>query len=82
MTMAFTTLVSRETYRMRSSAQYKGDLVERRTREINGKLFEFTRVTWGDGSITVRAYQGTSAVPFREVTRCGGWWTDPEYLGL
>lgn len=79
--MSFAPLVERDTYWMRRSPSYRGDLVERRVREINGKRYEFTRVTWGDGSVTVRAYRGNSAVAFREVTRCGGWATDPEYFG-
>lgn len=77
--MAFTRLVGFERYRMRSSAQYPGDQVTREAREINGKRFEFSHIVWGDGSITVRAYRGNSAEPFREWTRCG-MWTDPAYL--
>lgn len=79
--MAFVTMVRREVYRMRSSAQYPGDRVERRERLIGGKRFEFTRIHWGDGSVTVRAYLGGAVEPFREVTRCGGWQTTAEYLG-
>lgn len=79
--MAFAPIVGRETYRMRTSPSYRGDVVERRIREINGRRYEFTRVTWGDGSVTVSAYEEESAVPFREVTGCGGWATDPAYFG-
>lgn len=74
-------LVDNETYRMRSSPTYKGDRVQRRVWEFNGKRFEFTRIVWGDGSVTVRAYAGESPEPFREWTRCG-MWTDPAYLGI
>lgn len=74
-------LVRAEEYRMRSSSTYPGDVVQRRVREFNGKRFEFTRIAWGDGSVTLWAYEGRSSVPFREVTRCGGWQTDPVYLG-
>lgn len=43
-----------ETYRMRSvPGGYPGDLVRRHTREINGKRFEFARVEWGTGEVTV-----------------------------
>lgn len=78
--MTFVQLIRTESYRMRKSAQYPGDYVERRTRLVGGKRFEFSRITWGDGSVTVRAYAGDSAEPFREWTRCG-MWTDPAYLG-
>lgn len=78
--MAFTTLISTEQYRMRASAQYPGDRVKRRVREINGRRYEFTRIVWGDGSVTVRAYRGRDGNDlFREWTGCG-MWTDPNYL--
>lgn len=75
----FVELVEAESYRMRTSATYPGDHVERRVRLIGGKRFEFSRITWGDGSVTVRAYVGGAGVPFREWTQCG-MWTDPAYL--
>lgn len=78
--MPFTELVNVERYRMRSSSEYRGDRVERRTRLIGGKRFEFARIRWGDGSVTIRAYRGGSGEPFREWTACG-MYTDPEYLG-
>lgn len=79
--MAFATLIDSESYRIRSSPTYKGDRVERRYWLINGKRFESTRITWGDGSVTVRMYFGASAEPFREWSSCG-MWTDPAYLGV
>lgn len=79
--MAFVEVVREEAYRMRSSATYRGDYVQHRELLIGGKRFEFTRITWGDDSVTVRAYVAGQAAPFREWTRCG-MWTDPAYLGL
>lgn len=79
--MAFAPVVEREAYRMRSvPGGYPGDWVERRVRLINGTRYEFARIVWGDGSVTLQA--GVAGrMPFREVTRCGGWQTDPAYLG-
>lgn len=74
-------LVHTKEYRMRTSPTYPGDQVRRRVWEFGGKRFEFTRIAWGDGSVTVRAYEGEACEPFREVTGCGGWQTDPVYLG-
>lgn len=52
-----------ETYRMRSvRGGYPGDLVQRHTRVINGKRFEFARIRWGTGETTVAAYPYNSAV--------------------
>jgi hypothetical protein len=45
----------RETYRMRSSAEYQGDYVESHARWINGRKFDFTRIFWGDGTVSVSA---------------------------
>lgn len=47
-----------ETYRMRKSPTYKGDYVETHTRMINGKPFDFSRVFWGDGTVSVCARIG------------------------
>lgn len=78
--MSFTQLINVEQYRMRSSAQYPGDWVTRRVRLINGVRFEFVRIVWGDGSVTVRAHRGRNGCHmFREWTGCG-MWTDPAYL--
>ncbi|MEV5330826.1 hypothetical protein [Streptomyces werraensis] len=45
-----------ETYRMRSvPGGYPGDLVQRHSRVINGKRFEFARIQWGTGEVTVTA---------------------------
>lgn len=46
-----------QTFRSGGHAGRKSDLHEVRSRRINGKLFDFVRVTWRDGSITVRAYE-------------------------
>lgn len=70
-----------ESYRMRSvPGGYPGDHVRRHERVINGRRYEFSRIAWGDGSVTVRAYFAGGGDPFREWTRCGVW-TDPAYLG-
>jgi len=42
---------NREEYGMRGT-----DWVEEYTRMINGTEYEFSRVTWGDGAVTVRAW--------------------------
>ncbi|WJN62613.1 hypothetical protein [Streptomyces phage phiScoe1] len=45
-----------ERYRMRSVlGGYRGDYVTTHTREINGKRFDFTRIEWGDDTVTVSA---------------------------
>lgn len=59
-----------EAYRMRSSAEYKGDRVTSHKRTINGNLYTFTRIVWGDGSVTIRAYAGTTTHVLHE-------WTQP-----
>ncbi len=51
-----------ENYRMRSSADYPGDLVERHERVINGHRYEFSRVQWGDGSVSVRSWIGGTTI--------------------
>lgn len=55
-----------ERYRMRSTATSRGDRVQRHTRWINGRKFDFNRVTWADGSVTVRAYKGGTTVVLHE----------------
>jgi hypothetical protein len=47
-----------ENYRMRGSSTYKGDWVKGHSRKINGKAFDFTKIRWADGSVTVRALEG------------------------
>lgn len=69
-----------ESYGMRGTRTRPSDQVDRHVRIINGTRYEFSRIRWADGSVTIRAYQGRSAEPFREWTRCG-MWTDPAYLG-
>lgn len=53
--MANAELIRTESYRMRTSPSYKGDYVERRVRLINGRKFEFARIFWGNGDVTVSA---------------------------
>lgn len=57
---------SKELYRMRSSRTYRGDRVERHIRRVYGKEIEFTRITWGDGSVTVRAYKKDTTLVLHE----------------
>lgn len=61
-----------ESYRMRSSTTYKGDMVESHTRRINRKDFDFSRVHWADGSITVTAYEANTT------NKIHCWVIDPE----
>lgn len=65
--MAFVEVVRTEAYRMRSSAVYRGDLVQSRELLIGGKRFESSRVFWGDGSVTV------SITPYGKTTRLHEW---------
>jgi hypothetical protein len=44
-----------QTYRMRGT-----DYVECYTRPINGKLYTFSRVRWGSGEVTIRAWMGNT----------------------
>jgi hypothetical protein len=60
---SFAPLVRSETYRMRTSSAYKGDYVESRVREIRGRWYEFTRVFWASGAVTVMA------TPYGRTTR-------------
>jgi hypothetical protein len=56
-----------EAYRMRSvKGGYPGDWVERRESVINGKRFEFSRIKWGDGSVTVRAHKAGTTIVLHE----------------
>ncbi|MET8111203.1 hypothetical protein [Streptomyces prasinus] len=45
-----------EEYRMRSSARYRGDLVHHHTREIGRRKYDFSRIEWGNGDVTVTAW--------------------------
>jgi hypothetical protein len=59
-----------EAYRMRSVAGpngYRGDYVEHHTRVINGKRFEFARIAWGDGGVTVYV------TPYNRTNRLHEW---------
>lgn len=51
-------------YRMRSvPGGYPGDWVEHRTFTAGGKSFESSRISWGDGTVTVKVYEaGTTNV--------------------
>lgn len=70
-----------ERYRVRSVAGgYAGDVIESHSRRIGAKVFDFVRITWADGSVTLRMFEGGTTILLREVTSCGGVWTDPAYL--
>jgi hypothetical protein len=47
-----------ETYTMRGHAGRKSDQVENHSRKINGKVYDFSRVTWANGDVAVRAFKG------------------------
>lgn len=49
---------NREVYRMRGT-----DWVEAYSRMINGTEYEFSRVRWGDGGVTVRSWIHDSPDP-------------------
>ena len=49
---------AREIYWTRRSPQYKGDLVHRWSRSVNGKRFEFVHIVWGTGVTTFVVYRG------------------------
>lgn len=55
--------------------------LERRVRVFGGRRYVFVRITWVDGSVSVRAYREGAGEPFREWTGCG-MSTDPAYLGV
>ena len=50
---------------------YPGDYVRRYTRKINGQAYDFVRVAWGDGSVTVRVFVGNTTEVAHEWTSCG-----------
>lgn len=61
-----------EEYRTRSvEGGYPGDYVRRYTRKINGQAYDFVRVAWGDGSVTVRVFVGNTTEVAHEWTSCG-----------
>ena len=43
-----------ESYGMRGTRTRPSDLVERHVRLINGSRYEFSRIRWADGSVTVK----------------------------
>lgn len=49
---------NKERYSMRGTAGRVGDKVERHTRRIYGKAFDFNRVRWADGTVSVRVFKG------------------------
>lgn len=65
--MAFVEVLATETYRMRTSATYKGDYVENRTLRVGEKRFESSRVFWANGMVTV------SVTPYGQTTQLHFW---------
>lgn len=57
-----------ESYGMRGFAGRPSDRVHRFARRINGKPFEFVRIVWADGGVTVRAYEGGTPTVLHEWT--------------
>lgn len=57
-----------ESYGMRGTAHRPSDQVHRFTRRINGKPFEFVRIAWADGDVTVRVYEGDTTTVLHEWT--------------
>lgn len=49
--------VDEERYSARGHDGRRSDLHELHVRKINGKLFDFVRITWRDGHVTVRAFE-------------------------
>lgn len=72
--MAFVEVLRSESYRMRSSATYKGDTVEGRTLRIGDKRFESARIFWADGTVTV------SVTPYGQTTQLHFWEGRPDPL--
>lgn len=49
--------IDQMTYRARGYFGRKSDLHELHVRKINGKLFDFVRITWADGPVSVRVFE-------------------------
>lgn len=56
-----------ETYSLRGHSGRKSDRVTRYSRKINGKAFEFSKIQWGVGGTTIRAYQAGTANILHEI---------------
>ena len=67
--MAFVEVLSIESYRMASSAEYAGDYVESRVLRIGDKRFESSRIRWADGAVTVYI------TPYNSTERLHEWQT-------
>lgn len=65
--MKFVEVLRTESYRMRSSARYKGDYVQGRVLRIGDKRFESSRVFWADGTVTVYV------TPYGKTNRLHEW---------
>jgi hypothetical protein len=59
-----------EEYRMRGSARYKGDLVHHHTRRIGSTEYDFSRVEWGNGEVSVTVWLAGTTVA---VHKFDGW---------
>lgn len=55
-----------EGYRLRGHSGRKSDWVNRYTRKINGKSYEFSRIQWAAGGTTLRAYATGNPTPIHE----------------
>ncbi|MFF4283030.1 hypothetical protein ACFY0Z_30135 [Streptomyces kronopolitis] len=59
-------------YPMRGTADGRSDWVEARSRIINGKRFDFSRVHWACGGVTVRAWVGDKSTVLHQ------WESNPQ----
>jgi hypothetical protein len=57
-------------YRMRSSARYKGDRVHHHNRQIGSREYEFSRVEWGNGEVSLTVWLAGTTVA---VHKWDGW---------
>lgn len=55
-----------ESYPMRGHSARNSDWVKRYTRKINGTSYEFSRVQWAAGGMTLRAYVAGNTTPVHE----------------
>jgi len=50
------------TYNMRGNGRLPSDRVECHSRLINGHLYDFSRVRWANGDVTVRVWDGRTTI--------------------
>ena len=62
----FVKFLRRESYGMRGTATRKSDIVTSHVLEIGGTKFDFSKIVWADGSVTIRAYQYNTTIVIHE----------------